>query len=298
LRIHGYVVSENHLHLIARSDTLDRDIRRFKSFTARRIIDLLQTANATTLLRMLKLLKGEHKPQSTYKLGQEGSHPQRIEHEDVMRQKLEYIHFNPSALSNDGLLGLDTFRVGIPRYLCASPAYQPKHRRGCCQPRRKARYWAGALIELNAIAKRRLLAWGEECDATNKKTDGARLLKAIRTDELRPVFKFLTSPGLPIIPLLTLWQVIVFYGISRYFDNPWDFNVVAWIAALSLLLAILVYVALQSVEFLCESSREPAAIRSNGPTIGQRSMDGEAGENDRQDAEAAKARTQEEGSRP
>jgi REP element-mobilizing transposase RayT len=95
LRIHGYVILENHLHLIARSETLDRDVQRFKSFTARRIIDLLQEANATTLLRMLRLFKGEHKPQSTFQLWQEGSHPQRIEHENVMRQKLDYMHGNP-----------------------------------------------------------------------------------------------------------------------------------------------------------------------------------------------------------
>ena len=95
LRIHGYVILENHLHLIARSDTLDADIQRFKSFTARKIIDLLHDAKATTLLRMLKLFKGEYKPQSTYQVWQEGSHPQRIENEDVMRQKLDYMHLNP-----------------------------------------------------------------------------------------------------------------------------------------------------------------------------------------------------------
>ncbi|MBK1632451.1 transposase [Thiohalocapsa halophila] len=95
LRIHGYVILENHLHLMARSDTLDADIQRFKSFTARKIIDLLQEAQATTLLRMLKLFKGEYKPQSTYQVWQEGSHPQRIENEDVMRQKLDYMHLNP-----------------------------------------------------------------------------------------------------------------------------------------------------------------------------------------------------------
>ncbi len=38
--------------------------------------------------------------------------------------------------------GLNTFRVGFTRYLCTSPAHQPKHRRACYQSRRKARYWA------------------------------------------------------------------------------------------------------------------------------------------------------------
>jgi hypothetical protein len=38
--------------------------------------------------------------------------------------------------------GLNTLKVGSTRYLCTSPAYQPKHRRACYQSRRKARYWA------------------------------------------------------------------------------------------------------------------------------------------------------------
>jgi putative transposase len=33
--------------------------------------------------------------QSTYQVWEEGSHPQRIEDEVVMRQKLDYIHYNP-----------------------------------------------------------------------------------------------------------------------------------------------------------------------------------------------------------
>jgi len=40
------------------------------------------------------------------------------------------------------LSGLNTFRVGITRDLCTSPAYQPQHRRVRYRLRRKARYWA------------------------------------------------------------------------------------------------------------------------------------------------------------
>ena len=38
--------------------------------------------------------------------------------------------------------GLNTFRVGITRYLCTSPAFVPTHRRARYRSRRKARYWA------------------------------------------------------------------------------------------------------------------------------------------------------------
>lgn len=34
------------------------------------------------------------------------------------------------------------FKVAITRYPCTAPAFVPPHRRACCQPRRKARYWA------------------------------------------------------------------------------------------------------------------------------------------------------------
>ncbi len=41
-RLHGYVMLENHLHLVARSSDIGETIRRFKPYTARRIIDCLQ----------------------------------------------------------------------------------------------------------------------------------------------------------------------------------------------------------------------------------------------------------------
>ncbi len=94
-RLHGYVILENHLHLIARAPELDRDVRRFKSFTARRLIAVLEDAGARRLLSMLRLFKGEGKLESTYQVWEEGSHPQRIEQEAVMRQKLDYLHYNP-----------------------------------------------------------------------------------------------------------------------------------------------------------------------------------------------------------
>ena len=93
--LYGYVILENHLHLIARSPDLGKDIQRFKSYSAKRIIEVLVAHRAKRLLRMLELFKRRHKTKSTYQVWEEGSHPQRIEDEEVMRQKLEYIHHNP-----------------------------------------------------------------------------------------------------------------------------------------------------------------------------------------------------------
>jgi putative transposase len=95
LRLHGYVVLESHLHRIGGSAQIGQDIQRFKSYPARRIIDHLVAARAQRLLDLLALFKRLHKTQCEHQLWEEGSHPQRIESEGVMRQKLEYIHHNP-----------------------------------------------------------------------------------------------------------------------------------------------------------------------------------------------------------
>lgn len=93
--IHGYVILENHLHLVARSPDIPKDVQSFKSYSAKRLLEVLEAHRAERLLRMLALFKRRYKTDSTYQVWEEGSHPQRIEHEVVMRQKLDYIHYNP-----------------------------------------------------------------------------------------------------------------------------------------------------------------------------------------------------------
>lgn len=94
-KLYGYVVLENHIHLIAQSDDLNRDIKAFKAYTARNIIDHLKSVNATFLLKQLAFYKKAHKTNSDYQLWQEGTHPQLMSSEAMLRQKLEYIHLNP-----------------------------------------------------------------------------------------------------------------------------------------------------------------------------------------------------------
>ena len=95
LEIYAYVVMENHLHLIASSPDLSKEIGDFKSFTARTIIDYLIEKGARNVLRQLALHKSRYKKDRTYQLWQEGSHPQLIQSEEMMRQRVEYIHDNP-----------------------------------------------------------------------------------------------------------------------------------------------------------------------------------------------------------
>jgi putative transposase len=99
IQIFGYVIMENHLHWIASAkdspEELSEQVGRFKSYTARRIIDELEKRGYATLLEELRYFKLGHKTDQNYQLWQEGSHPQQIDNDEMMLQKLEYMHYNP-----------------------------------------------------------------------------------------------------------------------------------------------------------------------------------------------------------
>jgi REP element-mobilizing transposase RayT len=95
IEIVAYVVLENHLHWIAVGPELGKRVGQFKSFTATTIVKRMQQLGYETLLQELKYYKQRHKIDQSHQLWQEGSHPQVIESDDVMWQKIEYIHNNP-----------------------------------------------------------------------------------------------------------------------------------------------------------------------------------------------------------
>jgi putative transposase len=84
LDLFGYVIFENHLHLIASAPDLSNAIKSFKMFTARRIIELLERCGAQTLLQQLRAHKLPHKTESDYQVWQEGSQPKQISGADMM----------------------------------------------------------------------------------------------------------------------------------------------------------------------------------------------------------------------
>ena len=94
-QLFGYVVLENHLHLVAKAPDLVAVMRRFKSYTARRIIDLLKARRAEVLLKQLEWHKEAFKHDQEFQVWQEGSHSEQIFSDEIMTQKLEYIHRNP-----------------------------------------------------------------------------------------------------------------------------------------------------------------------------------------------------------
>ena len=91
----AYVILENHVHLIGAAPELPKAMQSFKSYTAKRIIDLLCEHGAQVILKQLRALKLRHKQESEYQVWQEGSKPKQMRTPDMMRQKIEYIHQNP-----------------------------------------------------------------------------------------------------------------------------------------------------------------------------------------------------------
>ena len=95
LKLYAYVILENHMHMIASSDDLSKNIGRLKSYTARKVIDSAEGNNNTWLLKQLQEEKKSFKSDRMYQLWQEGFHPQRIQSEAMLFQKIKYIHNNP-----------------------------------------------------------------------------------------------------------------------------------------------------------------------------------------------------------
>jgi putative transposase len=95
IELYAYVIMENHVHLIAAANDLTKEMGDFKSFTARQIVDWLQDRHARDVLDQLACQKLAHKTDRQFQVWQEGSHPEMIQGEEMMRQKAEYIHDNP-----------------------------------------------------------------------------------------------------------------------------------------------------------------------------------------------------------
>ena len=95
LKVYAYVVLENHCHLVVQSKALDRDISRYKSYTAKQMIQYLSNNNVRQVLEQLAFYKKAHKNDRAYQFWQEGVHPELIQNDPMMRQKIDYIHQNP-----------------------------------------------------------------------------------------------------------------------------------------------------------------------------------------------------------
>ncbi|MBI2431931.1 MAG: transposase [Candidatus Hydrogenedentes bacterium] len=95
LRLYAYVIMENHLHLVAEAPDLSGVVQSFKRHTARELVQAAETARRDWLLNQWSYYKKKYKRESTYQVWQEGVHPQLIQDDAMLTQKIEYIHNNP-----------------------------------------------------------------------------------------------------------------------------------------------------------------------------------------------------------
>jgi putative transposase len=95
MQLYGYVILDNHFHLLASGPDLSNAIRSLKRHTANSFIDLLKTEKNDWILNQLVYFKKKYKTESKYQVWQEGFHPEIIQSEEMFLQKLEYLHNNP-----------------------------------------------------------------------------------------------------------------------------------------------------------------------------------------------------------
>ena len=95
LTLHAYVLLEDHLHLVGTSADFSAEMRSFKSFTARSIVDWVASRGPDHLLESLRFHKARHKTDQTHQVWQEGYHPEAVQNMKMLSQKIDYIHANP-----------------------------------------------------------------------------------------------------------------------------------------------------------------------------------------------------------
>jgi putative transposase len=95
LRLYAWVILDNHFHAVVSSEQLPRVMADLKKFTAGKLIAQLEAERRAWLLDLLAAGKADHKTSSTYQLWQEGYHPQAIYSDEMMMQKINYVHLNP-----------------------------------------------------------------------------------------------------------------------------------------------------------------------------------------------------------
>ncbi len=95
LKIFGYVIMPNHLHLIVNAfKNIEGIIRDFKHFTANQIIQKLKEYKRQYILNLLHLA-GKQKYNQNYQVWEHKNYPEIIETEKFFIEKLRYIHDNP-----------------------------------------------------------------------------------------------------------------------------------------------------------------------------------------------------------
>ena len=94
LKIHFYILMDNHFHMIVSGEDLSVTLASMKRYTALEIIDELKQDNKYWSLQQFKSQKKGYKSESNHQVWQEGFHPQLISSAEMLAQKVDYIHYN------------------------------------------------------------------------------------------------------------------------------------------------------------------------------------------------------------
>lgn len=101
LEVYAYVIMPSHIHMIVRHEgaQLDKIIGHFKSFTAKEILKLIESAQEESrkkwLLHMFAYAARFHQQHAQYMFWQYTKHPVELSNHNIFQQKLDYIHQNP-----------------------------------------------------------------------------------------------------------------------------------------------------------------------------------------------------------
>lgn len=94
LKIFGYVVMTNHLHLLAQCRDMIKFTKGFKSYTTKEIKILVRSDHRKYISTLIRNSYSRRKGQE-FQIWKNGNWPELIESEDFFNQKLDYIHENP-----------------------------------------------------------------------------------------------------------------------------------------------------------------------------------------------------------
>ena len=99
LVLYSYIIMSNHVHLIARAEEgykLSDILRDFKRHTAKQILQTIQaeTESREWLLEVMKEAGSQNSKNKTYQVWRQDNHPVELYSNEVIEQKLNYIHNN------------------------------------------------------------------------------------------------------------------------------------------------------------------------------------------------------------
>jgi putative transposase len=106
LLLYGYVLMPNHLHLIAsagKGDNLSHILRDFKKFTSVEIKKYLNDyenpeSRREWMLSMFGMAGKDNAANKEFQLWKNDNHPIALYSQEVILQKLEYLHMNPARM--------------------------------------------------------------------------------------------------------------------------------------------------------------------------------------------------------